>query len=390
MQSFSIKEIILFSVLFFVHGIFFVQAALSTQKDRYRKIFVRFVAGYMSVILVIALFHIFFVSYSVAGFIVKILFLLLPVFIVGTNILVTRYYDFSHIIRDHQLGVTILIGLIALVLITEPMSLFLSIAIAVCSTTVAWEFYFHNEHMLEINIKNKEMIGTKNEFLSFTTHQLRSPLTQLKWGLGAVAEGVADRPTIAKMVTQLRTTSDEMISTVNDLLDISKIEQGGMVLKKELIDLVSFLDRAAEEFRVLAEIKGLQYTFEPHVTTAPIIADQTKLRQVINNLIDNAIKYTVSGSIKILLDKQFEKNTYTISIVDTGAGIAAEEIPKLFLKFSRGNAGKIFMGGSGLGLYLGKKITEMHQGTISVYSAGIGAGSTFVVKLPIDPKISLK
>ncbi len=389
MHTFSTKDIVLLGILFLVHGIFFIQAALSAGKDRYRTIFVRIIAVYGVLTLLIAVAHVFFLPYHELRISVQALFLLLPTLIIGTSILATRYYDLGRVIRDHQLGITILIGLISLTLLTENISLLLSVAISVCSATIAWELYFHNEHMTEINTKNKEITGTKNEFLSFTTHQLRSPLTQLKWGLGAVADAVRNQPDTLTIVERLRVTSDEMISTVNDLLDISKIEQGGLVLKKEMIDLVEFLDRIAEEFRILAEMKGLRFNFESRVTTAPIVGDRTKLRQVFNNIIDNAIKYTVSGSITIMLDKQISKNIYTVSIIDTGAGIAAEEIPKLFLKFSRGIAGKIFMGGSGLGLYLGKRITEMHNGTISVYSSGIGTGSTFVVSLPISTKNSV-
>lgn len=232
----------------------------------------------------------------------------------------------------------------------------------------------------EANKKLTQLDATKNEFLSFATHQLRSPLTSFKWGLGTVAEATqSDAPTHA-IVQQLRNTADDMISTVNDLLDISKIEQGGLVMNTEPIDLVEFLDRISEEYRASALAKNLTLNFIPKIPLATVSGDRTKLRQVFGNIIDNAIKYTPSGTITINLTHS--DTYYLIAITDTGSGISQEELAKLFIKFGRGTAGKASSSGSGLGLYLAKKIVELHHGTIEITSPGIGNGSTFTVNLP--------
>ena len=236
-----------------------------------------------------------------------------------------------------------------------------------------------NSILEEANNKLKELDASKNEFLSFATHQLRSPLTSLKWGLGAVADAAKD-PTVIKITAQLRSTADDMISTVNDLLDISKIEQGGLVMQNEVMDLVEFLDKLAEEFRLTAAAKGLTIGFTTPLATAMISGDHTKLSQVFVNIIDNAIKYTPSGSITVSL--RDENNNYITDITDTGPGISPEELVKLFAKFARGTAGKSSAGGSGLGLYLSRKIIELHHGQVSVASPGVGKGSTFTVILP--------
>ena len=247
---------------------------------------------------------------------------------------------------------------------------------------VAWEFYFSNEYANELVKQQEKVNGTKTEFLSFATHQLRSPLTQIKWGLNAITDQVSSQPEILSIVQQLRITTDEMIDTINDLLDISKIEQHGLVLKNDTLDLVDLVDLLTQEFTLIAKAKNLAITFQKSITVAPIIGDNTKLRQVFINIIDNAIKYTTTGSIIIRLDQHPTNPYYNVSIIDTGAGIAPEEIPKLFTKFSRGNAGRVFMESSGIGLYLAKKIVELHKGTISVQSKGIGLGSTFTISLP--------
>lgn len=225
--------------------------------------------------------------------------------------------------------------------------------------------------------------ATKNEFLSFATHQLRSPLTSFKWGLDAITDSLKktnDTDSIA-VTQQLRIIADNMIDTVNNLLDLSKIEQGGLVMNNENIDLVELLDKISEEYRIIANNKQLNLVFVPEIPTATIVGDKTKLRQVFGNIIDNAIKYTDQGMITVHLSQK--KDYYETVITDTGSGIPEEDLKKLFGKFSRGIAGKSQKTGSGLGLYLSKKITELHNGKISVHSEGINRGSKFTIKIPV-------
>lgn len=231
----------------------------------------------------------------------------------------------------------------------------------------------------KLEIANKSLTildETKNEFLSFATHQLRSPLTSIKWGLGSLKDNYS-----VETVKHLETTTDDLIGTVNDLLDISKMEQGGMVMKVEEFDIHDFVGRLVEEFRRTAEAKGLKIRFVGDNVPCFTLADENKLRQVFVNLIDNAIKYSKSGEIVVTFMKV--DNSATVEVKDNGAGIAKEELSQLFNKFLRGVAGKASQGGSGLGLYLAKKIIEYHKGSMSALSDGVGKGSTFRVTLPI-------
>ncbi len=227
-----------------------------------------------------------------------------------------------------------------------------------------------------LNKKLQKLDATKNEFLSFATHQLRSPLTSIKWGLNSLKEKYSPETT-----DHLLATTDDLIGTVNDLLDISKIEQGGLVMKMEEFDLHDFVGRVVEEFRMTAEKKGLRLAFTGDIVPCFVLADENKLRQVFVNLIDNAIKYTQKGDIKVVF-RRIGK-TAEVSVWDTGPGIAPEELKDLFDKFLRGAAGKASQGGSGLGLYLAKKIIENHKGHLSAKSDGIGKGSVFTVALPL-------
>lgn len=235
----------------------------------------------------------------------------------------------------------------------------------------------------QVNTKLKALDATKNEFLSFATHQLRSPLTSIKWGLNAVTETLVDKhadPDSVKIVSHLSSTTDDLISTVNDLLDISKIEQGGLVMKAEDFDIYDMTARITEEFKMAAQKKNLNLKLSGDVIPCMMHGDQTKLRQVIVNMIDNAIKYTSIGGVTVSFMKH--DKLARIEITDTGPGISSEELKQLFDKFARGVAGKASQGGSGLGLYLAKKIVEMHSGRVGVTSEGLGKGSTFFVELP--------
>lgn len=248
-------------------------------------------------------------------------------------------------------------------------------------------YYAHRKEQLEKleQAKGQKMQSVneaKNEFLSFATHQLRSPLTSIKWGLNAIADAVKDNTHTTQLVEQLRSIADNMVNTVNDLLDISKIEQGGLTLTMEPVDLVELLDQLAEDYRMNASGKGLSLGFQTDLPVAIINGDKTKLRQVFANLIDNAIKYTQAGSITVTLSYDTQKNEFRADVADTGPGIPSEELSTLFDKFARGTAGKASATkGSGLGLYLGKRIIELHKGSITVTSAGLGTGSTFSVHL---------
>lgn len=237
------------------------------------------------------------------------------------------------------------------------------------------------------NAKLTESDKVKNEFLSFATHQMRSPLTSIKWGLETLLDESTSGPlTDAQkvLVNKVKDISVNMASTVNDLLDISKLDQGGLVLQKEVFSLADLVKSLTDEMKPVAEGKKLAIAYVSDKPSKYIVAgDQTKLRQVITNLIDNAIKYTDAGSIEVHIGEG-EPGKVRVYVKDSGRGLAADEIEKLFAKFVRAKSGAANKGGSGLGLYLAKKIIEMHGGVLSVESPGEGKGATFSFTLPFE------
>lgn len=386
--------------LFFVHCVFLIIALKNGSDDKNKRKVILW-RGISLGILMLAMAAGSLISSLVDNWqIAQYSLLGMPIMLMVIGILMTRYQNMGRSYHGIQISVIILIVLIGSLFLLPQFSVILFqlvlFVILIYVLVLGWQLYqsIKEQHIYQEKLQNlnNELVvaqekltaldASKNEFLSFATHQLRSPLTSLKWGLNAVSDGIKDKPDISKIVDQLRETSSNMIETVNDLLDISKIEQGGLVMSNEPIDLVQLLDQLSEEFRITASTKQLTLSFVTDLPVAIISGDKTKLRQVFVNIIDNAIKYTPAGSIVITLKHNTVGNTFITDVTDTGPGISPEELVKLFEKFIRGNAGKSSKGGSGLGLYLGKRIIELHHGSIAVTSPGLGKGSTFSVLLP--------
>ena len=238
------------------------------------------------------------------------------------------------------------------------------------------------EALQDANEKLKGLDKLKTEFLSLASHQLRSPLTAIKGYTSMLLEGsfgeVNEKQKEA--IDRVFQSSVHLAKVVEDLLNVSKIEAGGMKYEMAPFDIEKAAHDLATDLSITAQKKGLALDFKTD-NKAPYTmnGDMEKIRQVILNVIDNAIKYTQKGGITVNLSKDITKNMLCVAVTDSGMGISAEEKEKLFQKFSRGAGGKTNTGGSGLGLYLAKQIAEAHGGYISIDSPGVGLGSTFSI-----------
>jgi signal transduction histidine kinase len=236
----------------------------------------------------------------------------------------------------------------------------------------------------EANVKLKSLDKLKTEFLSLASHQLRSPLTAIQGYTSMLLEGdfgaVSEKQKEA--IDRVFQSSKHLTLVVEDLLNVAKIEQGGMVYTMAPFDFEKAARDMENDLSITAGKKGLKFSFETD-NKGPynVNGDVEKIRQVILNLTDNAIKYTKEGSINIKLSKDEKKKKLRLDIIDTGMGMTPEIKATLFKKFARGEGGKVNTGGSGLGLYLAKEIAEAHKGKVWVESAGPGLGSTFSMEL---------
>jgi|GEM_PF-2000691 len=234
------------------------------------------------------------------------------------------------------------------------------------------------------NEELKRLDKAKSEFVSIASHQLRTPLTASKGYISLVLEGTygALEEKFKKPLQKVYYSNERLIHLVNDLLSLSRIESGKMKLEKESTDISEIVKSVIEELQIKAEERGLKLVFKkPTTAVAQILLDKEKIRNVVLNLIDNAIRYTKEGSI--ITSVAQENGKLHIAVQDTGEGMTKEEIGKLFESFSRGQAGaKLSTEGAGLGLYIARQFVEMHKGKIWAESDGKGKGSTFHIELP--------
>ncbi len=241
-----------------------------------------------------------------------------------------------------------------------------------------------NSELETANEKLKSLDRLKTEFISLVSHQIRSPLTAIKGYASMLTEDSFGKLNIEQetAVKRIYTSAQELSNMVEDFLNISKIEQGGLKYEFMRVDVCEIVKNLTGEMRIPAESKGLTLITKIPEKCLTIMADPTKIKQVFLNLVDNSIKYTHDGSVEISILQ--DGNRVKFYVKDTGMGMDENTMSKLFQKFSRGTeGGKVNTGGSGLGLYLAQEIAKAHKGEITVASDGVGKGSTFTVELPL-------
>lgn len=235
------------------------------------------------------------------------------------------------------------------------------------------------------NEKLKKLDQAKSEFISIASHQLRTPLTIIKGYISMMLEGDfgnlddIQRENLGKVYD----SNERLIQLVENLLNISRIESGRLQFAYEILSLENLVENVVEELRNAANKKRLNFVYKKTSSNLPKTKmDEGKIRQVVMNLIDNAIKYTKKGSVTINLKKTGNYLHFCVS--DSGMGINKNDLPNLFKKFSRGESvNVVHTEGTGLGLYVAKQMIEAHKGKIWVESQGPGKGSKFYFELPI-------
>ncbi len=241
-----------------------------------------------------------------------------------------------------------------------------------------------SDKLADANEKLKALDQARSEFITIASHQLRTPPATIKWYLSAVLAGDFGKITEEQknVIDKANRTNNSQISLIDDMLNVSRIERGKMEFMFEETDLLPLAQITYEQLIPPSIEKGLQLKFiAPSKPLPKIMADKEKIRQVMNNLIDNALKYTKQGSITAKLYTQGEEILF--SVTDTGKGIGPNEKTSIFEKFSRGKESVRQSAGLGLGLYVAKVVIEQHKGKIWAESEGDGKGSTFVFSLPI-------
>lgn len=228
------------------------------------------------------------------------------------------------------------------------------------------------------NVKLKALDETKDDFISMASHQLRTPLTSVKGYLSMVLEGDAGEinETQQKMLAQAYTSSQRMVYLIADLLNVSRLRTGKFVIDSGPTDLSKMIDEEIGQLNEAAAARSLTLQYDKPKDFPPVMLDETKTRQVLMNFIDNAIYYTPKdGHIKIELKDTGP--TIEFRVIDNGIGVPKGEQHHLFTKFYRaGNARKARPDGTGLGLFMAKKVISAQNGTL-IFDSVEGKGSTF-------------
>jgi len=225
----------------------------------------------------------------------------------------------------------------------------------------------------------------KDEFLTVASHELRTPMTIVKsylWMLEQQKAGKLKKKQTEYLEKAMKGTQ-RMIDLINDMLNISKFEQGKVFFNIQQVNICKLIEEIISGFEIKLSTKNIYLKLDDSCKDIFADIDKEKMRDVITNLIDNAIKFTESGGVDINVETETDK--VIISIKDTGAGISKQDLPKLFHKFGRiDNSYTIASdtGGTGLGLYIAKLYVEGMGGKIWATSDGVGKGSTFWIHLP--------
>ncbi|HYM20817.1 MAG TPA: ATP-binding protein [Candidatus Kapabacteria bacterium] len=235
----------------------------------------------------------------------------------------------------------------------------------------------------------------RSEFLANVSHELRTPIFAVQGFLETLLDGAVDDPSVNRdFLSRAHTQSERLNALLSDLIDISRIESGEMRMSFRIFDIQPFLRDLVAEMSGIAEQKQIELFFFGNVPTdneVEVFGDKERLKQVMVNLIDNAIKYTeLGGIVKVeLFDHTPTHSNVQIVVRDSGIGIEPEHLPRLFERFYRvdKDRSRLSPGGTGLGLAICKHIIEAHRGQITVESEP-GKGSAFSVTLPKEPERS--
>jgi signal transduction histidine kinase len=237
----------------------------------------------------------------------------------------------------------------------------------------------------EANEKLKQLDKLKDDFVSLASHELRTPMTVIRSYLWMTLMGrggpITDKQHF--YLDRAYSSTVRLINLVNEMLNISRIESGRISVEIQKVELAQLTEDVVTEVKTRSDELGINLVYTQQ-QLPPVLADSDKVKEVLINLIGNSFKFTPKGGTITVSFDQTDK-TVIVKVTDTGSGISKEDQDKLFQKFGMIEASyrvnKSDAQGTGLGLYICKSIIDMHKGTMSVFSEGIGRGSTFSFSL---------
>ncbi|MHC5862583.1 PAS domain-containing hybrid sensor histidine kinase/response regulator [Nostoc sp.] len=228
----------------------------------------------------------------------------------------------------------------------------------------------------------------KDEFLAVLSHELRTPMNPILGWSKLLQQGKLDAQKTSTAIATIERNAQLMVQLIDDLLDISRILSGKMSLSTSPIDFNAVISAALSTVRLAAEAKSIEIQTIVSPILGVVVGDAGRLQQVVWNLLSNAVKFTQNGGQVTIALSEVE-NQAQIQITDTGKGIRSDFLPYVFEHFRQEDSATTRkFGGLGLGLAIVRQIVEMHGGTVTVDSPGVGLGATFTVKIPLAPQLT--
>ncbi len=263
------------------------------------------------------------------------------------------------------------------------------------------------EEVTEVNERLRIMEQQKTEFISIASHQLRSPLTLIKGYASMILENTFGEigDGARKAIETLYASSERIVDLINELLTVSRLEEGRAALNFTTVNFVQFIQQVLENMKEKVQSAGLQlvFTIEEEARTVNVELDEKKLGHIISHIFDNAIEFTTPpGEVRVAISVDDAEKRIRIAISDTGVGMTSEQIKALFERFdlrvsvdgeimarteerkepsTTETSGRI---SSGIDIYVAKEIIHAHHGHFSAESDGVNMGTTFIIELPID------
>ena len=247
-----------------------------------------------------------------------------------------------------------------------------------------------NEELEKQRVELERASRIKSEFLATMSHELRTPINAVLGYNSLLREGLFGELTDKQedALKRMRGAAEHLLSLINDILDLSRVEAGKLHLCATDIELGGFLDKLSEAVGPMAIQKNLAYVVEVDPDVPPMRTDETRLRQVLLNLLSNAVKFTDSGSVTLRAAPGSTAEFVCIQVSDTGIGIEEAHLGTIFEEFTQADQSATRAhGGAGLGLAISRRLIRVMGGTLSVES-NVGRGSTFRVELPVTPPAS--
>ncbi len=307
----------------------------------------------------------------------------LKVFAAGTMVFLLAGLTFFEVVFTEELPVLIFRGALLLLVLVAGTQLIRSVMKEI-------EQREHIEllagELKAANEKLKELDTLKSQFLSIASHDLRAPLTVIRNYVSMLLDGTYGKFSKAaeEGLHQVFERATDMAKSVDTYLNVSRIEQGRMKYDFIDVDLAPILTKAVKDFTPNAEKKGIRMTFtlNPELENKKARLDIAKINEILNNLLDNSIKYTPKGTVSVIAEKAGA--VARITITDTGIGMSQGTIGKLFQLFSTGeNSLKTNISSTGVGLYITRAHVVAHRGRVWAESDGEGRGSRFILELPL-------